>query len=87
MCLADTSVRGIKWQMALFQVGLNKSALEKVFFEKVCATQVLPTGVKSGEWYFFKWVQRIIRVLGLQEKKSRKSKTFPTKIFSDKLLL
>ena len=23
MCLADTSVRGKKWQMALFQVGSN----------------------------------------------------------------
>ena len=33
------------------------SPLEKVFFEKICATQVLPTGVKSGEWYFFKWAQ------------------------------
>ena len=29
--------------------------LERVFFLKICATQVLPTGVKSGEWYFFKW--------------------------------
>ena len=31
--------------------------LERVFFLKICATQVLPTGVKSGEWYFFKWTQ------------------------------
>ena len=31
--------------------------MKKSFFEKICATQVLPTGVKSGEWYFFKWAQ------------------------------
>ena len=24
----------------------------------MCATLVLPTGVKSGKWHFFKWVQR-----------------------------
>ena len=31
--------------------------MKKSFFEKICATQVLPTGVKSGEWYFFTWAQ------------------------------
>ena len=31
--------------------------MKKSFFEKIYATQVLPTGVKSGEWYFFKWAQ------------------------------
>ena len=46
-----------------YDSGLNhgdiaiRCPLERVFFLKICATQVLPTGVKSGEWYFFKWTQ------------------------------
>ena len=80
MCLADTSVRGKKWQMALFQAESNKSPLEKVFFlKKMCATQVLPTGVKSGKCLFFKWVQRIIRVFGIRQKKVGKAKPFRLK--------
>ena len=53
VCHTGTSNGGKKWQMALFQAGSNKSPLEKVFFEKICATQVIPTGVKSGKWQFF----------------------------------
>ena len=34
------------------------SPLEKIFFLKKCATQVLPTGEKSGEWHYFKWTQQ-----------------------------
>lgn len=40
---------------------------------------------KIGNIYY--QLKRIIQVFGLQVKKSRKSRTFPTKIFSDKLLL
>jgi len=43
-----------------------RAHLKKSFFEKICATQVLPTGVKSGEWYFFKWTQ-IINCFRLRE--------------------
>ena len=30
--------------------------LEKVVFEKTCASQILLLGVKSGKWHFFKWI-------------------------------
>ena len=33
--------------------------MKKSFFEKICATQVLPTGVKSGKWHFFKWTHKL----------------------------
>ena len=45
---------------------------KKSFFEKnVCHTGT-SNGGKSGKWHFFKWVQRIIRVFGIRQKKSEK---------------
>ena len=79
MCLADTSVRGKKWQMALFQAGSNKSPLEKVVFEKKMCHTGTSNGGKSGKWHFFKWVQRIIRVFGIRQKKVGKAKPFRLK--------
>ena len=46
---------------------------------------IYSTSKKIGNIYY--QLKRIIRVFGLHAKKSRKSRTFPTKIFSDKLLL
>lgn len=46
---------------------------------------IYSTSKKIGNIYY--QLKRIIQVFGLHAKKSRKSRTFPTKIFSDKLLL
>ena len=34
-------------------------------YANICKGQVLPTGVKSGEWYFFKWTQDLRILLSI----------------------